>query len=113
MHYLTECFRSEVYSEPCQTSRMKLLTKIVYGFRLFNIFVKSSILNVQLSSEYISSDSKLLLDSATDIRFFGIWCVSLVEITTQNFRLLFLRETDFLKFFENIATNCNNEINKL
>ena len=57
MHYLTNCFRLEMYSEPCQKSRMELLTKIVYGFRLFNISIKSFILNVQLSSEYISADS--------------------------------------------------------
>ena len=40
--------------------------------------------------------------------FFGIKCVSLVEVTVQNFRLLFLRETD-----KSITTNCDNEINKL
>ena len=26
--------------------------------------------------------------------FFGIWCVSLVEVTINNFRLFFLIETD-------------------
>ena len=33
-------------------------------------------------------------DSATDIWFFGIWCKSLVKVAMQNFRLLFLIETD-------------------
>ena len=37
-------------------------------------------------------------DSATDMIFFCIWCVSLIEVTVQNFRLFFLIETD-LKCF--------------
>ena len=41
--------------------------------------------------------------------FFGIWCVSLVEVTMQNLRLIFLIEADlgiFLRY-------CDNEIDKL
>ena len=37
--------------------------------------------------------------SATDIWFFVIWCESLVKVTVQNFRLLFLTETDLNSFF--------------
>ena len=39
--------------------------------------------------------------SATDIWFFGIWCETLVEVTVQNFRLLFLTETDLKSFSRN------------
>ena len=33
-------------------------------------------------------------DSATDITFFGIWCVALEEVAERNFRFLSLTETD-------------------
>ena len=55
---------------------------------------------------------KIFKSSATDIFFYGIWCESLVEVTVQNFRLLFLTETD-LKTFPGITTTSDNEINKL
>ena len=50
--------------------------------------------------------------AVADIWFFGIWCEYLVEVAVQNFRSLFLTETD-LKSFLGIATNCDSEINKL
>ena len=41
LYSLSECFRSEAYSEPRQTSKMDLFAKIVHGFRLLTIFVKA------------------------------------------------------------------------
>ena len=40
---------------------MESFAKIVHGFRWLTIFVKSSILHVGLSSEYVSEDSNPLL----------------------------------------------------
>ena len=37
---------SETYSEPCQTSKMKILPKMVNDFYLLNIFAKNFILDV-------------------------------------------------------------------
>ena len=39
-------FRQGAYSEPRQTSKLKLCAKIVHGFRPLTIIVKSSILDV-------------------------------------------------------------------
>ena len=44
--------RSEVYSEPSQTSKMQFFAKIVEDFESLIIFVKCSISDVQLGSEY-------------------------------------------------------------
>ena len=41
-----------MYSEPSQTSKMKLFAKIIKGFQQLTIFVERSILDVQLCSEY-------------------------------------------------------------
>ena len=43
---------TEVYSEPCKTSKMGLFAKTINGFQLLTIFVKNSILDVWLGSEY-------------------------------------------------------------
>ena len=43
---------SEAYSEPCQTSKMEVFTKIVNGFSFLTIFAKSSILDVWQDSEF-------------------------------------------------------------
>ena len=61
--YLFQCFRSEAYSEPRPRHRykMELFAKVVHGFRLISIFVKSSIIDVRLDSEYSSAGSKTLL----------------------------------------------------
>ena len=40
------------YSEPSQTSKMELFSKIVNGGKLLAIFPKSSILDVWQGSEY-------------------------------------------------------------
>ena len=40
----------QTYSELGQTSKIKLLKKIVNGFKMLTIFEKSSILDVWLSS---------------------------------------------------------------
>ena len=45
---------SEAYSEPCQTSKMKLLPKIINGFYPLNIFTKNFILDVWQGSDYSS-----------------------------------------------------------
>ena len=45
---------SEAYSEPCQTSKMEVFTKIVNGFSFLTIFAKSSILDVWQDSEFAS-----------------------------------------------------------
>ena len=45
----------EVYPEPSQTSKMEILVKIVNGFPPFTIFAKSSILDLFLSSECVST----------------------------------------------------------
>ena len=45
-------------------------------------------------ADLVTFTKNILKDSATDIRFFGIWCVSLAEVTVKKFRLLFLIETD-------------------
>ena len=41
---------SEAYSEPCQTSKMEVFTKIVNGFSFLTIFAKSSKFDKILSS---------------------------------------------------------------
>ena len=45
---------AEAYSEPSRTSNMKLFTKIVNGWKLLNIFVKRSIVDVGQGSESVS-----------------------------------------------------------
>ena len=52
---------SEANSEPRQTSKAELFAKIANGFSSLTIFVKSSITDVRLGSEYPSADSKPLL----------------------------------------------------
>ena len=39
--------------------------------------------------------------------FYGIWRESLVEVTVQNFRLLFLTETDFFKKNKSFLRCCD------
>ena len=43
-----------MYSEPSSTSKMMLFAKIVNDFQTLTIFAKSSILFLQLGSEYAS-----------------------------------------------------------
>ena len=57
---LTFKTNSEVYSEPCQTSRMELFAKIVNGFSFLTIFTKISIINVWQDSEVASETSSNL-----------------------------------------------------
>ena len=61
MYSLCKCFRSEVNSEPCQTSKSELFVKTVNRFSPLIISVKSSILDVRLGSEYPSAESMPLL----------------------------------------------------
>ena len=42
---------AEVYSEPSRTSTMELFAKIVIGFQLLTIFIKSFILDILLGFE--------------------------------------------------------------
>ena len=51
---------SEAYSEPSRTSKMKLFAKIDHGFQPLTIFLKSSILDVPLDSEYASEYHAIL-----------------------------------------------------
>ena len=48
-------------SEPPQQSKMELFPKTVHSFMPLVTFFKSSILDVQLGSEYASADSKPVL----------------------------------------------------
>ena len=45
---------SELYSGPCQTSKMEYFTKLVIGFQPLTIFAKSSILGVEQGSQSVS-----------------------------------------------------------
>ena len=45
---------AEVYSRPSRTSTMELFAQIVKDFQLLTIFIKSSILDIRLGSEYAS-----------------------------------------------------------
>ena len=45
---------AEVYSEPSRISTMELFAKIVKGFQLLIIFIKSSILDIRMDFEYAS-----------------------------------------------------------
>ena len=45
---------AEVYPEPGQTSMIEPFAKIVKGFQLLTIFIKSSILDIRLGFEYAS-----------------------------------------------------------
>ena len=49
---------SGTYSEPNETSKMKLFANIVNSVQLLTIFAKSSILDVRLDSEYATKMSK-------------------------------------------------------
>ena len=57
MFSLSECFKSGACSEPRQTSKMDLFAKTTHSFKPLN----SPILDVRLSFEYSSADSKPLL----------------------------------------------------
>ena len=52
-------FLAEAYSEPYQTSKMKLFEKIHHGFQPFTLLAKSSILNVWQDPECASPKSGL------------------------------------------------------
>ena len=45
--------------EPCQTSKMKCLTKKVNGFQPLSIYAKNSILDIWQGSDYVSGLLKL------------------------------------------------------
>ena len=45
---------AEVYSEPSRTSTMELFPKIIKGFQLLIIFIKSSILDIRMDFEKAS-----------------------------------------------------------
>ena len=85
------------------------------GYQLLQMNYTREISQMSLFAKGKISAVKIYIfrDSATDIWFFDVWCESLLKVTVQNFRLLFLTETDLKSFFEGIATNCNNELNKL
>ena len=45
---------TEAYSEHSQTYKIELFADIVIGWQLWTIFAKSSILDIQLGSAYVS-----------------------------------------------------------
>ena len=47
------CHKTEAYSKPSQTFKMKVSTKIVEGLKQLNISAKSSIFDVWLGSESV------------------------------------------------------------
>ena len=52
LYSIVTVFRgSEVYVELCQTSKMKLLAKIVNGIYLLSILIENSVLDVWKDSE--------------------------------------------------------------
>ena len=60
---------SEAYSEPCQTSKMEVFTKIVNGFSFLTIFAKSSILDVWQDSEFASKASYDFAEKASYLMY--------------------------------------------
>ena len=64
---------SEAYSEPCQTSKMEVFTKIGNDFSFLTIFVKSSILDIHQDSEFPSEPSKDLQKNL-HLRCLAGWC---------------------------------------
>ena len=48
------------YSEPSQTSKMKLFAEIINGFQLLSALGKSSILDIRLVSEYTFAFNKII-----------------------------------------------------
>ena len=50
--YICYVYSPETYSEPCQTSKMELLAKIVNALKLLFTFAKTSILDPKQGSEY-------------------------------------------------------------
>ena len=54
---MSECFGAEVFSN----TKMEFFAKNVRSFRALTIFVKSSILDIQLRSEDVSADNKPLV----------------------------------------------------
>ena len=65
---------SEAYSQPSQTSEMALFAKIINDFQPLTIFTESTILDVQLVSEYVSGSLSQYV-----LRFF----LSLAEFQPQ------------------------------
>ena len=76
-----------------------LSLRLPAGYLLSIRSISRMFLKFPNSLRYCNSVKKALKRntvSATDIWLFGIWCVSLIEVTMQNFRFLFLTETDVL-----------------
>ena len=60
---------SEPYSEPIQTSKVKVFGEIVNGFWFLTIFAKSSILDVWQDSEFTSEASNDFAEKAPSQMF--------------------------------------------
>ena len=77
---------AEAYSEPCQTSKMALLAKIVGVFQPLTVFVKSFILDVWQGSEYASADhikSRIIVYFI--VRAYLELCqTSMIELVSEN-----------------------------
>ena len=64
---------SEAYSEPCQTSKTEVFTKIVNAFSFFTNFAKSSILGVWQDSEFPRKPGKDLREKLHFRCLAGSW----------------------------------------
>ena len=60
-------FLEQVYSEPCQTSKMEYFAKIVYSLQVLIIFAKCTILYAWQGSEYsFALNAKIFISSRTE-----------------------------------------------
>ena len=92
---------SEAYSEPCQTSKMEVFTKIVSSFLLLTIFTKSSILDVWQDFEQASSPSNDL-QKKLHLRCLAWSWIHLSVIFT---RLLPICLLNLINIFHHISSN--------
>ena len=89
-------WKSEVYPDPSWTSKIGLFAKIINGFQPLTIFAKSSILDVQLGSEYTSESSVLNL--------FPIRTAA-TGLTNLTLYVTMYSIMDYLKFMDHITSN--------
>ena len=53
---------SEVYSQPCETSKMERFAKIVHGWKQLTVLAKCAIIDVWQGFEYASDTLSLMFD---------------------------------------------------
>ena len=90
---------AEVYSKPTQTSTMELLAKLVLGFQLLTIFIKSSTLDIPLGIEYASNN-----------KFCRVFCffdfIQLVLLHKQGKLIVTLKKNKNQTTFQQITEVC-------